>query len=119
LLFICASIITTVVELFAGILLSRLETQRLWDYTGDFGNFMGYICVRNTIIWGVMSLFLVYIIHPAIQKLITAIPVKAREIICYSAIVYLSLDISISVYSSFKGVNNLVWISQVFMHRVP
>ncbi len=119
LLFICASTLTTVVELLAGLLLSKLGTRRLWDYSGDFGNFMGYICVRNTIIWGVMSLFLVYIIHPVILKFITAIPAKTREIICYSAIIYLTLDISISVYSSLNGVNNLVWISQIFMHRMP
>ncbi|MDF2988877.1 MAG: putative rane protein [Eubacterium sp.] len=119
LLFICASAITTVVELLAGLLLSKLLTRRLWDYSGDFGNFMGYICVRNTVIWGVMSLFLIYIIHPVILKLIAAIPVKSREIICYSAIICLSLDISISVFTSLNGVNNLVWISEVFMHRMP
>lgn len=113
LVFICAALITSVVELLAGLLLSILTSKRLWDYSGDFANFMGYICLRNSIIWGIMSLFLVYIIHPALLRFIALIPAKAREVICFSAVVWLSADISISVYSSLNGVNNLVWLSQV------
>ncbi len=114
LLFICASLMTSVVELFAGILLSQLIQKRLWDYSGNFGSIMGYICLRNTIMWGITSLFLIYIIHPKLLKFISSIPVSTREKIFYSAFVFLFLDVSISVYSSLQGVNNLVWISQVF-----
>ncbi len=113
LLFIGASLITSLVELFAGILLSQLMQKRLWDYSGNFGNIMGYICLRNTIIWGIMSLFLVYIIHPRLINFLWSIPVRTREKIFYSAFIFLFLDISISVYSSLQGVNNLVWITQV------
>ncbi len=123
-LFLSAALLTSVVELAAGILLSRLTTKRLWDYTGNFGSFMGYICLRNTIIWGVMSLALVYIIHPSIMRFIAGIPLKTKEVFCCSAVAWLSLDIIITVYSSLHGVNNIVWLSQVFsrgisFHRVP
>ncbi len=114
LLFICASLMTSLVELIAGILLSHLIQKRLWDYSGNFGSIMGYICLRNTIIWGIMSLFLIYIIHPLLLRFISSIPVRTREKIFYSTFIFLFLDVSISIYSSLRGVNNMVWISQVF-----
>lgn len=114
LLFAGASLITSLVELLAGILLSQLIEKRLWDYSSNFGNIMGYVCLRNTIIWGIMSMFVIYIIHPKLLKFVWAIPVRIREKIFYSTFIYLFLDVSISVYSSLQGVNNLVWISEVF-----
>ncbi len=119
LLFLTASALTSFIELIAGIFLSFFIDKRLWDYSGNFCNIMGYICLRNTIIWGVMSLFLVYIIHPAALKLLAAVPAKAKELFCFSVFIFLFLDIGISIYAGLRGINNLVLISQVFMSRLP
>ncbi len=116
-LFLCAALLTSIVELLAGIFLSRFDI-RLWDYSGDFGNIMGFVCFRNTIIWGIMSLLLIYIIHPAIGRIISSIPPRLKEIFCYSALACLVLDICVSVYSSLHGINNLVLISQVFARGI-
>lgn len=112
-LFLCAAAATSIVELSAGILLSKLASKRLWDYSGNFANFKGYICLRNTIIWGVLSLILVYLIHPVLLRFIVLIQTKSRRIICYSAVIWLCVDISISIYSSLNGVNSLVLLSQL------
>lgn len=119
LLFAGSSLLTTVVELVGGIIVYSLIKKRLWDYSHHFLNFMGFVCLRNTIIWGVLSMFLVYYLHPFLSKCIAWIPLKVKELVCLSSFVWLSMDISISVYTSLKGVNNLVWISQVLISRLP
>jgi len=117
LLFLCAALLTSIVELLAGIFLSRFDI-RLWDYSGDFGNIMGFVCFRNTILWGIMSLFLIYIIHPVLGRVISAMSARLKEVVCYSAMACLALDICVSVYSSLHGVNNLALLSQVLARGI-
>ncbi len=119
LLFLSASVLTSLVELAAGLVLSNLVEKRLWDYSGNLGNFMGYICLRNTILWGVMSLFLVYVIHPTVLKIIAAVSAKVKELFCVCVFIFLFLDIGISIYAGLRGINNITLISQVFMGRMP
>lgn len=118
LLFLSSSLIATFLELIVGALFNTLLNQRLWDYSAKFANFMGYICLSSTLVWGILSLFVVYIIHPIIIKFIDSIPIKIKETICYCSIVFLSLDISISIYTSLKGINNIMWLSQIFSERL-
>lgn len=114
LLFIGATIITSVVELFAGVFLSLVSQKRLWDYSGNLFNLYGYICLRNSIMWGIISMFLIYIIHPNLIKFLCTIPVRIKEKIFYSTFIFLVLDVSVSIYSSLQGIDNIVWISQIF-----
>jgi len=114
LLFIGATIITSVVEFFAGVFLSLVSQKRLWDYSGNLFNLYGYICLRNSIMWGIISMFLIYIIHPNLIKFLCTIPVRIKEKIFYSTFIFLVLDVSVSIYSSLQGIDNIVWISQIF-----
>lgn len=117
-LFLCSSLLIAILELIVGILLETLFNQHLWNYSEKFANFMGFICLQNTIIWGVLSLFVVYRIHPVVTKIINSIPIKTKKLICNWAFIYLSLDLSISIYTSLKGIDNLTWLSQVFIQKI-
>jgi len=117
-IFLYASLLTTIIELMAGIILEKLLNQRLWDYSDKAANFMGFICLQNAIIWGLLSIFVVYIIHPTLIKATVSIPIKKKEIICYAAFICLSFDICISIYSSLKGIDNIAWVSQLFYKRL-
>lgn len=117
-LFLYASLLTTILELIAGILLETLLNRRLWDYSDKAANFMGFICLRNTIIWGLLSIFVVYIVHPILIKVTASIPIKKKEIICCSVFMCLSFDICISIYTSLKGIDNIAWVSQLFYQRL-
>ncbi|MHB8062812.1 MAG: putative ABC transporter permease, partial [Ruminiclostridium sp.] len=117
-LFLCSSLITAILELLVGILLEKLLNQRLWNYSEKFANFMGFICLQNTIMWGVLSLFVVYLVHPVITKIINSITIKNKKLICYSAFIYLSFDLAISIYTSLKGIDNLTWLSQEFLQKI-
>ncbi len=46
---------------------------RLWDYNTEiwnWGNIGGYVCLRSVAVFGIMGMGLVYIIQPALEKLI-------------------------------------------------
>jgi uncharacterized membrane protein len=46
--------IATAVELAVGYMTDRALSLRLWDYTGEKGNILGYVCPRFSLIWGIV-----------------------------------------------------------------
>ncbi len=118
LLFLCSSLLTSILELIVGILLKALLDQRLWNYSDKFANFMGFICLRNTLIWGILALFVIYKVHPFIIKLITSIPIRTKKLICYTVFIAICFDLSISIYTSLNGIGNFTWLSQIFLQKL-
>lgn len=118
LLFLYSSILISILELVVGVLLEKLLNQKLWDYSDNFADFMGYICVRNSIIWGFLALLVVYLVHPIISKIIVSIPIKTKIIICSSLCLCMTFDLMISIYTSLMGINNISWVSQLLIEKI-
>ena len=47
--------VAPIVEFLVGLFAHRTFGVRLWDYTGERGNILGYVCPRFSLIWGVIS----------------------------------------------------------------
>ena len=54
--------VATLVEFFVGFFTDRILYRRLWDYTNEKGNILGYVCPRFSVIWGVVCALTVKII---------------------------------------------------------
>lgn len=52
---VLSMVIITVVEFFCGCVLNLWLGLNIWDYTDEFGNFLGQICVKHTIYWFLLS----------------------------------------------------------------
>lgn len=74
LLFLISMIILSVLELLGGILVEAISGEVFWDYSDLKFNFGHYIALEISLIWGIMSLVIIYIIKPIIDKLIKKIP---------------------------------------------
>lgn len=48
-------IVMTLIELIGGLFLLKVMNMRLWDYRKEWGNFMGIICPKFTLIWGAIG----------------------------------------------------------------
>ena len=53
LLALLAMSVATIVELTVGAMTHSMLGVRLWDYTKEKGNILGYVCPRFSLIWGV------------------------------------------------------------------
>ena len=54
-----------------------LFKTRWWDYSKRFMNINGRVCLLNSTLFGIMSIVVVYIIHPVIQDIVLDIPLTA------------------------------------------
>lgn len=89
----------TVVELIAGFMLYQIFKLRWWDYSDYKLNVGGYICLRFTIYWGIACSLGLYVLHPAVKRLINLIPPMALQITLLILVIILIADIIISVTS--------------------
>ena len=53
----------TLLELIAGLVYIDLLQVKLWDYSGEWGNFRGLICPRFAFFWGIICAIYVLFVH--------------------------------------------------------
>ncbi|ACL76645.1 putative ABC transporter permease [Ruminiclostridium cellulolyticum] len=118
LVFFGSVFITTVLEFITGVLLQKVLNRELWNYSGDSLNFLGIICLRNTLIWGIMSLIAVYSIHPVVVNKIRLLSLRTKTLISNICFVWISADLCISIFTSLHGINNIQWVSGLVFHKL-
>lgn len=74
LVFILSMLILTILEFLGGILIEKISGEVFWDYSKMKFNFGHYIALEVSLIWGIMSLILIYVIKPFVDKIIKKIP---------------------------------------------
>ena len=98
LVFAINSIATGILEYATGYVLYEFKGIRLWDYNTEiwnFGNLNGYICLRSILFFGISSLFLIYIMIPALKKVVCKIPKNVLGIIAVSLSIIFIVDMII------------------------
>lgn len=97
LLYIGSVILCTSWEFLIGFLLEKIFHNTWWDYSHEKFNLKGYICLKNSLLWGVGCLIVMRIVHPAIEKFIDIIPVKIGLPVAWGVFVYILADLGISL----------------------
>lgn len=78
--------------------------SRSWNYDGYFLSIGGRTTVVFMAIWGLMGLIFLKLIYPYVSKLIEKIPYKIGEILYKILLVFMILDILISVGATLRQV---------------
>lgn len=81
LLFLGGMLLTSLIELVGGWVLYKAYHTRWWDYSDRPFNLGGFICLEFSILWGLGTVLILRVVHPAIAAAAMAIPHKAGWII--------------------------------------
>ncbi len=65
-LVIVIAVITSGLEFIIGYAYLKFKNVMLWDYSKEFMNFKGLICLKFSILWVILSLIYYYLIIPFI-----------------------------------------------------
>ncbi|AIM25656.1 putative ABC transporter permease [Melissococcus plutonius] len=68
-LFFYGAVFMTLFELFGSYFCTMVLGRAYWNYSKDFMNFEGRICLQSTLAWGLLSVIVVIGIEPEFQKL--------------------------------------------------
>lgn len=74
--FIILTIVLSLIEYIGGNVLNILFDIDMWDYSKDAMNFGKYVCLRNSIIWGILGVAYIHIIKKFTDKILSKITRK-------------------------------------------
>ncbi|MCI8347158.1 MAG: putative ABC transporter permease [Bacilli bacterium] len=89
LVFLLSAIILTIAELLGGLLIEKVFHKIFWDYRDMKFHIGPYISLEMALLWGVMSIVVIYLIKPIIDKIIEKVP----GIITYLVLITFSIDL--------------------------
>lgn len=98
-LFVFGVLVTSVLEYITGFLLEKLFHTTWWDYSKRKFNIKGRVCLRNSLLFGILSVLLLHFINPFVEKLEAWIPEWALSAIAFVFLFYFITDSVITVRS--------------------
>ena len=102
--FLLAIILCSTLEYLTSFFMEKLFHARWWDYSNEKFNLNGRICGKNALLFGLGGVFIIYIVHPIINKVILSINETLLLIlIIIFFIVYITdTIISLKIVNKFK-----------------
>jgi uncharacterized membrane protein len=95
-------ILVTALEYITGFVLEKLFNCKWWDYSDNYANIKGYVCLKYSLLWGMLAFLLVQMVHPSISKIVLNIPFRMK---IYYAIILLFYFIGDIVRSVTDALN--------------
>ncbi|MGL5346231.1 MAG: putative ABC transporter permease [Peptostreptococcaceae bacterium] len=114
-LFIYGVIVTSTLEFIGGYLLEKIFNARWWDYSNKKFNLRGRVCLKNSILFGVLCIALMKLIHPRVVDFVGDIPYTMLLIISIIIFILFLLDLSITINAinklnhKLKGLDDIIF----------
>mgnify|MGYP002516380036 FL=1 len=97
LVFLLGMVLCDIVEYITSVLMEVLFHARWWDYTYEFLNIKGRICLKHTLYWGIVAISFVKLIHPHVDAVMMNLDVKTVRLILIGIFVVFFIDVANSV----------------------
>ena len=96
--FVVITIVLTILEWLGGILIEKLFHITFWDYSNYKYHIGKYISLEMSLVWGVGSIILIYLVLPWSLNLIKKIPLLVTIIFSFLFLI----DMVVTTISKFK-----------------
>ena len=106
-LFFLGAVTATAVEYLTAAFYETVLGVSFWDYSDLPGNLHGRVCLPFSLAWGVLSLPLVYWLHPLLSSALAAIPAP----VSWMALAALAMDtlLSAALLRRYRDISCLCW----------
>lgn len=102
--FFIGMVLTTAIELVGGWALFKIYHIRWWDYSNMKFNLGGYICPQFSLLWGLGSVIMVKIVHPALARVSSPLPLNVLVPIEAAVLAFFVVDLVVSAAAA-TGLN--------------
>lgn len=111
-LFVMSAVGASVLEYLTSYVMEKLFKARWWDYYDNSFNINGRICLQNSILFGLLGVFLLCVLNPFYTSILLKIPVLVRCIIAFVLLFIFVFDNIISFVTVFQIRSNAVLLLQ-------
>lgn len=92
----------SIIEYLTSFLMEKLFNAKWWDYSNYKYNIKGRICLLNSIIFGIGSVIIIYLIQPMVELFLHKLNNIQLTVLSISFVFYFIIDYVLSFYMSFK-----------------
>lgn len=103
----------TVLEYIVGWAMEAMFKVKYWDYSTHKYQYKGRICLQSSIAWGVLTLVLVWLIHPNVERLLELIPAFLANYITFFIAVLFAADVGYAFRSALDLAQVLEELTQL------
>lgn len=103
---IAAIIITTLLEYYVGAILEKLFKCKWWDYSNELFNIKGRVCLKYSLLWGILAYILIEGVHPLYSPVITSMTITLKSILLTFILFYF-------IWDTIKSVNEILNLRQI------
>ena len=82
-LFFGGMVVNTFVEYVTGRIMEMSLHKKWWDYSDRKFNLGGYVCLKTSVLWGLCTVLMIYVLNPVFTGLVGLIPKFWGEIILW------------------------------------
>lgn len=97
-IFLIGAVLLSIMEYIGGILIEKIFHITFWDYSNLKFNIGKYTSLEMSVIWGICSLLLIYIVKPLFDKFINKIPL----FFTVGLFILFSIDVAITLIDKIK-----------------
>lgn len=112
-LYISALLLTSTLEYFTGLALEKLFNVKYWDYSKYKVNLHGRVCLKNSIIFGIMGVVIIIYVNPALFAILKSVPKFMLPVISLCFVSYFFIDTYITSKAMFRLNGKLSELQQV------
>lgn len=98
-LFIYGFLIGSILEYIMSYVLESIYSIRFWDYTYTGNSINGRICIVYSLFWGILSIFLLKVAKPNIDKLINKIPKSIEKKLDIFVTIFFILNVIVTIWA--------------------
>ena len=91
-LFLGGLLLASVVEYTTGMLMEKIFRRKLWDYSEIKYNLGGYVCLRYSLLWGLLAVATMRFLNPVLCGLLRGIPRPVTLVAQWTAAGLLAAD---------------------------
>lgn len=102
LIFLAGAMVTTIIEYITAVLLEVVFHAKWWDYSENFLNFQGRICLLNTLMFGALSVVLIFFIQPALKEALAIPAYTIKLVVCVVIDAAFICDLTVTICSVLK-----------------
>ena len=104
LVFLISTVVCSLMELIMG--LATNADYALWDYRTMWCNFMGQVCLQNSIGFGLAATIMTYIVYPLVKGSIAKLPKDGANILFVVVVVFFAILMIFYYINDFATLNN-------------
>lgn len=102
LIFLLGILLTSILEYITSYLMEIAFHTKWWDYSTYPFNLHGRICLKNSLLFGLMVLVVVYGIHPIVVDLVSKIPTILQPILTCILLLVFTYDMIMTIHAIIR-----------------